>query len=58
MIFKSLIEIRVVFLEYHGAHIVDLDGKLAAVVCEGARCEFDEAIKERGETITLIAKLV
>jgi hypothetical protein len=39
VIFKSLIEIRVVFLEYHGAHIVDLDGKLAAVVCEGARGE-------------------
>jgi hypothetical protein len=36
----------------------DRDGKLGAVVCEGARCAIDEAIKERGETITRIIKWV
>jgi hypothetical protein len=41
VMFKSHTEIRMVFLEYHGAHIFDRDGKLGAVVCEGARCAID-----------------
>jgi hypothetical protein len=37
LIVESPIKISGVALKYHGAHVFDQDGKLATVVCEGAR---------------------